>query len=224
MQVVCALEFECSALARTARERGWALACTGPGAAQVRRWGQFAVLPPGSLVILAGVAGGLTDHCKAGAMRVSSVRDATGRTWSAVIPLSWTGRRAACLSVDAPLADPAAKRTAAAEHGADIVDMESAAFAETATTRGWRWAIVRGISDTVDDRLPAGIERWTNRWGETELGTVAGDLATRPWMLPSVIALGRRSRAAMRSVRDALLQLDANERGLGHSSPMPPLP
>ena len=224
MQVVCPLDFECSALTRTARERGWALACTGPGAAQVRRWGQFAVLPPGSLVVLAGVAGGLADHFRAGAARVATVRDASGRSWTAPIPPGWTGRRATCLSVDAPLGDPAAKRAAAAAHGADIVDMEAAAFAEVATTRGWRWAIVRGISDAVDHRLPAGIDRWTDRWGETQLGTVVGDLATRPWILPSVVALGRRSRAAMGAVRDALLQLDANERGLGHSSPMPPLP
>jgi adenosylhomocysteine nucleosidase len=102
--------------------------------------------------------------------------------------------------------------------------MESAAFADVSTTRGWRWAIIRGISDAVDDRLPAGIDRWTDQWGETQLGTVAGDLATRPWMLPAVIALGRRSRAAMHAVRDALLQLDANERGLGRSGQMPRLP
>jgi adenosylhomocysteine nucleosidase len=144
--------------------------------------------------------------------------------WSASIPTSWTGRRATCLSVDAPLADPAAKRAAGIAHAADIVDMESAAFADVSTTRGWRWAIIRGISDAVDDRLPAGIDRWTDQWGETQLGTVAGDLATRPWMLPAVIALGRRSRAAMHAVRDALLQLDANERGLGRSGQMPRLP
>jgi adenosylhomocysteine nucleosidase len=224
MQVVCPLAFESSALARTARERGWSVACSGPGAGSIRRWGQFAVLPPGSLVVLAGVAGGLADGFRAGAARVATVRDTNGHMWSASIPTSWTGRRATCLSVDAPLADPAAKRAAGIAHAADIVDMESAAFADVATTRGWRWAIIRGISDAVDDRLPAGIDRWTDQWGETQLGTVAGDLATRPWMLPAVIALGRRSRAAMHAVRDALLQLDANERGLGRSGQMPRLP
>jgi hypothetical protein len=220
MFVVCPLEFEAKALRRTARERGWQLEFIGPGARRMERWAGFAVLPPGSLVVLAGVAGGLTEAHRAGAFRVGSVTTTGGGEWRAEVPATWHEPTVRCLAADHVLATPADKRAAAQATGAAIVDLESAAFARVASVRGWRWAIVRGISDAVDDVLPAGIDRWTDAYGCTRLGEVATSLATRPWTIPQVIALGRRSDDAMRAVDAALLRLDADERGLGRSGPM----
>jgi hypothetical protein len=224
MYIVCALEFEAKALRRTARERGWQLDSIGPGARRMEQWAAFAVLPPGSLVVLAGVAGGLTDAHRDGAVRVGSVVAPDGREWRAEVPGSWADPTVRCLAADEVLATPAAKRAAAAATGAAIVDLESAAFARIASARGWRWAIVRGISDAVDDRLPDGVAGWTDHSGRTRVGEVAASLLARPWVLPQVIALGRRSAAAMRAVDAALRRIDADERGLGRSAPMDAAP
>lgn len=41
---------------------------------------------------------------------------------------------------------------------ADIIDMESAAFAPGATAAGWRWTILRGLSDNTENALPEAIK------------------------------------------------------------------
>jgi hypothetical protein len=88
--------------------------------------------------------------------------------------------------------------------------MESAAFARVAEAAGWDWQVIRGISDGYNETLPDGVELWTSANGRTRIGAVLGSLARRPMRLPTLVpqllALGRRSGAAMQAVEDALTE------------------
>lgn len=164
------------------------------------------------MVILAGVAGSLRAVPRVGdAVVVEEVLDADGRTWRSDVDLPSGVPRAACLSVDV-VADAPTKRRLSAEHPrAEIVDLESASFAEAAQRAGLRWLVVRGISDGIDDDLPPGVASWTTSDGATRIGAVVAALARRPALMPSVVRLGRRTASAMRAVRTLLEELLAND-------------
>jgi len=70
------------------------------------------------------------------------------------------------------LTTPAAKRAWAERSGADLVDLESAAFARIAETWGWKWGIVRGIGDGPDATLPGEIGTWVDGRGRSRPGRV----------------------------------------------------
>ena len=82
------------------------------------------------------------------------------------------------------------ERAAVARAGADLVDLESVAFAEIATDRGWRWAIVRGVSDDAGSPLPAGVESWVDRRGRSRPLRTAGAVVRHPAMVASLVRLG----------------------------------
>ena len=218
MHVICPLEFERSRLAHAAKARGWVLHCSGPGGAGIERWAASVRFPAGTHVVLAGVAGGLRPTAIPGTAVVPSIIvDEDGRVWH---PPVRTGRADAgappqpavrCLSAQQVIRTPDAKRVAAERFDADLVDMESAAFARVAEAAGWDWQVIRGISDGYNETLPDGVELWTSANGRTRIGAVLGSLARRPMRLPTLVpqllALGRRSGAAMQAVEDALTEL-----------------
>ena len=70
------------------------------------------------------------------------------------------------------LTTPSAKRAWADRSGADLVDLESAAFARIAADKGWDWGIVRGVSDGPDTTLPGGIDTWVDGRGRSRPGRV----------------------------------------------------
>ena len=203
MHVVCPLRFEHEILRSAARRAGWEMSVSGPGTKGIERWAGRISLPSGTRVVLAGVAGGLSADATPGtAAAASEVVDTSGHRWNPTAAM--TGRALRCLSVDAPLRTPAVKRAAAEQHGAAMVDMESAAFARVATERGWEWAVVRGISDGPADTLPPGIEHWTDATGATRPLVMAAAVLRHPELMLTLPALGKRSTAAMRAVESVL--------------------
>lgn len=209
MHVLCALEFERSALSALARRRGWTVHCCGPRSAGVERWAGSADAPPeGATVVLAGVAGA-TSPIEAGrAVAVGHVIDAHGGEWTPPVGAS-APRPARCLSVDQVLTSTEAKDRAARNHGADLVDMEAAAFARVASARRWQWGVVRGISDTVDETLPEGIGDWVDDRGRLRIWAVVRAIIARPVLLVRLRSLRARSVAAMRAVAAALESMPA---------------
>ncbi len=217
MHVICPLEFERSQLAHAAKARGWVLYCCGPGRVGIERWAASVRLPAGTQVVLAGVAGGLRPTAVPGTAVVPSIIvDEHGREW--LVPARMgSGEVGAppppairCLSAEHVLRTPDAKRVAAERFDADLVDMESAAFARVAEAARWNWRVIRGISDGHNETLPDGVEQWTAPNGQTRIGAVLGSLARRPMRLPTLVpqllALARRSGAAMQAVEDALTE------------------
>ncbi len=207
MLIVCPLEYERSALARAAARHGWQLECSGPAAEAMRVWAARAAPRPGELVVLAGLAAGLTSQAQAGEARIANtVVEARGATYHApFLPPQLPHAR--MVTVGQLLTTAEAKRQLAHATGATHADMEGAAFAGAAHARGWRWAVVRGVSDGADQAMSARIAHWTDAAGRTRPGTVALGLLAAHALLPGVIRLGRQSAAAMRSVLALLEQL-----------------
>lgn len=161
-------------------------------------------IAPGVPVILLGLAGALHDGARAGSARSVRRVVADHGAWEPALPVPARGWVVTAAS--AVVRSAAAKRDLGARTGADVVDLESAAFAEAAVRAGWRWGIVRGISDDVRDELPHEIEHMLGEGGEVRIGAVAGAVLRRPAL---GAALMRLRRAAADAMEAAARELEA---------------
>ncbi|UCD73778.1 MAG: hypothetical protein JSV91_08250 [Phycisphaerales bacterium] len=186
--------------------------CCGPGASAVIDWAGT-LQPARRPVLLAGLAGALTGTFRPGTAHLAGeVVDAeTTQRWMS--SLSYPSRDAArpegCVvaSAGAAVMNPAEKEALARRVGADLVDLESAAFARSAEDAGRWWAVVRGVADGVDTALPPGVDRWVDQNGRTRHVAVAATIAARPRLLPSILRLRHSSITAMQAVAELLLSL-----------------
>jgi hypothetical protein len=205
VHIICPLRAEADALGSLP---GATLTVSGPGPAAMRRHLDglaTALSEPPRLLIVAGVAGGLsTMACPGQASLVRRVRSLGGDAWtpSVIESDAWT-----VVGSDRLIVDAAAKRDLGSRVEAEIVDMESHVVAAFAESRGWRWAILRGVSDGPDESLPRGLERLVDSEGRARVGAAVARIAREPTILPSLLRLGRRTRLAMRSVRSLLIPL-----------------
>jgi nicotinate-nucleotide adenylyltransferase len=180
----------------------------GPGADFSAPWSES--LTRGDMVILAGVAGALDPTCAPGTAHwVREVVDAEGCRW--IPPIQ--GRGAVTLAgADGVVGVPGAKRTERERSGACIVDCESAAFARTATARGWRWGVVRGVSDGAHDTIPPWMPTLLRRDGSVDAGAVASALLTNPMRAAAMVRSGRDAARAMRAACELLAAFLAGPR------------
>lgn len=157
----------------------------------------------GDTVILVGVAGALVPSCPAGGAHWASVVvDAEGRRW--VPPIR--GKNAIALAgIDAVVGSPSAKVNERARSGAAMVDCESASFAREATARGWRWGIVRGISDGADDAIPSWMPTLLRRDGSVDPAAVARALLANPMRAVDMMRSGQAARRAMHAASALLV-------------------
>lgn len=204
--VVCALRYERQVLARQGLGRFARLECCGVGAASVRAWARRCGAGPD--VLLAGLAGGLRSGFPARSAWVAcAVVDEAGRrrvpSWPA--PPDLAG--AVIAEAAAPLTTPAAKHAYAERRGADLVDLESGAFAAEAEARGWRWTVVRGVGDDSAAALPPDVARWVDARGRLRPGRAILSLARRPAWIGSVLRMQADGVAALRSAAEILQRL-----------------
>ena len=184
----------------------------------------------GTNVILCGLAGGLSARAKLGQAYIASHVTAPN---GSVIPTPWMPKGVNTpplaskefVSVDTPmistalplfcadvlLADTHVKAQTARQFSCDMVDMESAHFARAAAQAGWRWLIVRGVSDDVQTQLPPGVFNFVNAAGAPRPLAVALHVATHPWQIPLLRHLGQKCTLAMNNACDiverALMEL-----------------
>lgn len=172
-------------------------------------------------VIVAGVCGGLR-HTEP-VPRIASVVDRNGRSWS-VGSDGWALNRPASaadghdrgvrlVGVDELIPGPAEKRALAAETGADIVDMESHALAALCDSRGWPWAVVRGVSDTPDETLPEEVLAWTTAAGDPRPGRAILDMARKPSLIGHTRSAMRRCRQVLPIVAERVAALIRSREG-----------
>ena len=198
--LVVPLEFERRALLDTAVSQACEIVCCGPGASRVGRW----VASCGSgeqPLILVGLAGSLRADIATGtAYWVAKVIDNDGHEWKPTFQgrdEETSDRGLTIVSTQQAVTESAAKRTLAQRTGADLVDMESAAFAAAASQSQRPWAVVRGVSDGVEDSLPDDIEDWIDERGRTKTAAVISAIVRRPALLGAVRRLRAQSAAAM---------------------------
>jgi nucleoside phosphorylase len=195
--VLCPLAFELAQVRRAGIDA--ALVCCGPGGDAVERWAESHTGDV-SRVVLVGLAGALGDELRAGeAAVVTEVRDADGACWRPTLGDAGSPRACVVTSTDAVTDDPDDRKALAERRGAQLVDMESVAFARVAEQRGWQWAIVRGVSDDRARRLPPGSAEWVDAHGHARPGAIVSVLLRRPRTVPSLIRLRRDATGAMRA-------------------------
>jgi adenosylhomocysteine nucleosidase len=195
-----------------------ALAVTGDGERNARR-GLSALLSsqPIERIVVIGVAGGLSSDLDVGTLVIASrvinqadggvrapdaalvaaatacgARRGVAVTATRIADTSDDKRRllAMALATDAgpaPVSDRGAPVTA-------VVDLESAGFAAVAGEAGVPWMILRAVSDTAGESIPALLNRSRDDGGAVQRGRVAWGLLTDPRALLPLLALRERVR------------------------------
>lgn len=201
------LRFELRALRGAAPPRD--LFCCGPGGPAIAAWAA-SVGPTDRPVVLAGLAGGVSARAEPGrAFAVARVIDGSEREWRPPLAARLGARQppVTLIGTGALVSSTDTKRRLAERYAADLVDLESTAFAEAATQLGWNWGIVRGISDGASDALPADSGDWVDGRGRTRLLRVVGRVAREPSLIPRLKTLRSNGVNAMRAVSAVLAAL-----------------
>jgi adenosylhomocysteine nucleosidase len=185
-------------------EEEWIAACAGAGLdAAARAFAGIEDGGPVDLLLSVGWAGALTAECEAGeAYNVAGVVDAR------------TGERFNCEAGAGPLwlassprvADEAEKRRLAATYNAALVDMEAAAVARLAAMRGIPFYAIKGISDSLDAKLPD-LDRFIDAQGQFQTPRFFLFALLRPWTWPALVRMGENSRRASQSIAERLHEL-----------------
>jgi adenosylhomocysteine nucleosidase len=173
--------------------------CGGIGAQAARRATEAVIqLYCPEVVVSAGFAGALRDDLQvASVVTPRMVIDASDGSRTDIG--SGAGILISCDSV----ADAEKKGRLAKSYGADAVDMEAAAVARGAETRGVRFMAIKAISDVSDATLPP-VSRFVTQNGQFQSGRFALHAAVRPWIWGSVLSLASNSAKASRALCQAL--------------------
>ncbi len=219
--MLCAMQFESNIAIKRLGNR-CVIRTIGVGKYCAKELGALAKeFGAGTNVILCGLAGGLSARAQLGQAYVASHVTAPN---GVVIPAPWmpigvnapppASQDLACVDThtkalalplfcaDVLLADTQIKAQTARQFSCDMVDMESAYFARVCAQAGWRWLIIRGVSDDIDTQLPPGVFNFVNAAGAPRPMAIALHVATHPWEIPSLRHLGRMSTLAMNNACD----------------------
>ena len=185
-------------------EEEWIAACAGAGLDAATR--AFAGIEDGGpidLVLSVGWAGALTGECEiAQAYNVAGVFDArTGERFNCD---AGAGRH--WLVTSPRVADEAEKRRLASAYKADLVDMEAAAVGRLATMRGIPFYCIKGVSDSVEAKLPD-FNRFLDAAGQFQTAKFVLFALLRPWFWPVLVRMGENSRKASQSIAERLHEL-----------------
>ena len=210
-----------------------ALVVTGDGERNARRG--LASMLAGTRVarlIVAGVAGGLSEDLGVGSLLMADhvVDERSGQVHGAdaalseIVARACAARRGVAVSAER-IADSARekRRLLALAHASvpgrsAVVDLESAAFAAGARRAGIPWLVLRSVSDTADEPVPALLNRSRDAGGAVRRGRVVFGLLTDPGAARSLIALRERVRTCGASLARAL-ELAAEALWMADSAP-----
>jgi nucleoside phosphorylase len=168
-----------------------------------------ASLEPGALIVAERVmrerGGGHGAACEVGTDNVALPCRGSGHGVGVLQPsaalveraVRAAGARRAIVVSSQQLADSAlAKRRLLSDaqcgEGAAVVDLESAAYAAAAQAAQVPWLILRAISDTCEEALPALLNRCRDGGGAVVRGRVLRGLFSDPRPLPTLLRLRRR--------------------------------
>ena len=190
---------------------------TGPGPDRVRRaaaqlrWEELR--PPPRVLLSGGVAGALHPDLQPGdVVLADAVRNADPsavpqthavdpgwrqRAQDALETVGLPWRGGLCLGVDTVLADAAAKRSAARESGAAVVQMEDHVWAEVAAAGQTPFLSLRVVLDARDQALPEAALDFP--WQGSGAARVAATTLRRPRLALPLLRLAAHRRRACRA-------------------------
>lgn len=150
--------------------------------------------------ISAGLSGALSRMLAAGevvvAERVRRLDDGTAVKCDTYLveQAATSGARRVATSVTAERIVHSAAEKAELGRLGEIVDMESYEVAAAAKERGIPMVVIRAISDTATEELPAGMETLVDEFGRARVGAALWMVVKRPWTLRGLMRLGRDSK------------------------------
>ena len=179
-----------------------ALAATGDGARNARE-GVAALLDSSGAraLVVIGVSGALSPELATADLVVATrVVDAEGRAHeadaeAATAAAHATGARAAVIMSARRIADSVAEKRRLAQQaggGLAVVDLESASYVAAADGAGIPWIVLRAVSDTAGEALPALLNRSLDAGGAVSRGRVLRGLLGDPGALPLLLTLRKR--------------------------------
>jgi len=159
------------------------------------------------VVVSAGACGALAPKLATGDLVVPETVIAPDGHRHAIDALPGLGRSGTLLTVADVVESAAAKSRLWMETAALAVDMESAVIVAWARSRGLRAAVVRGVSDTATDAVPADLAGLVDVGGRVSAGRAVRAALARPAALADAMNLGRGTAAALKSVAAALARV-----------------
>lgn len=73
-----------------------------------------------------------------------------------------------------------------------VVDLESTCYARVAEAQGLPWLMLRAVSDTAGESLPAYLEASRDPGGSVRRNRVVLNALARPWTVPALVRMARR--------------------------------
>lgn len=99
---------------------------------------------------------------------------------------------------------PQEKRRIYNETGAAIVDMESHVVAQMALHTNIPFAVLRGVSDAVDDTFPDAALRGLNLDGSNNSRAVALSLLANPFQIPALLRLFKHTHQSLAALHEVV--------------------
>ena len=187
--------------------RGGALEITCVGLRANRLEERVTACASPDILVSAGACGALAPKLATGDLVVPETVIAADGSRHATDALPGLSRFGTFLTVADVVESAAAKSRLWMETGALAVDMESAVIVTWARSRGLRAAVVRGVSDTATDAVPADLAALVDVGGRVSAGRAVRAALARPGALADALHLGRGTAAALKSVAAALARV-----------------
>lgn len=172
------------------------------------RWAALVTGLGSPLVISAGSCGALSPELEVGDLILpESVLgpggerlNVTPSVHAAAVGLARDACTGLLLTSSELVATPEAKAERWHATGASAVDMESATILAWASRQGCPALVVRAVSDTARQHLPAELVGLVTREGRLRAGRAFALALTRPHTIPRALALHRGARAALKRI------------------------
>lgn len=169
------------------------------------------------LVISAGTCGALAPELEAGDLilpesvlgPVGERANVTPGAHAAAVKLAPAGRSGLLLTSSEVVATPEAKAERFRATGAFAVDLESATILAWASRQGCPSLVVRAVSDTARQHLPAELVGLVSPEGKILSGRAVALALTLPRIIPRALGLRRGARQALRAVARLIAALVA---------------
>jgi adenosylhomocysteine nucleosidase len=181
------------------------LACVGLRASALPA--RAAAFRPPALVVSAGACGALAPELLEGELVVPEAVVTEDGARTAMTALRGLEARGTLVSVSRVITTGADKARLWMESGALACDMESAAIAAWARSRGFAAAVVRGVSDTAEHGVPADLAAVVGEDGRVRGVAAVRAALTRRGAIRDALALRRGTTAALASVAAALARI-----------------
>jgi adenosylhomocysteine nucleosidase len=177
------------------------LICGGIGAEAARRAAEAVIQDAQPLRVLSvGFAGALDSTLKVADVFVPHfvVNASDGARTD-------TGAGEGTLVSFSSVADQGQKQRLGQAYAAVAVDMEAAAVAQGAQSRGVRFAALKAVSDAADFVMPP-MRQFVATDGQFRTAAFAGHVAVRPWYWWRTVVLARNSTRASRALCAAIVE------------------